>query len=221
MTALVGPSGEGKSTVARLCTRFWDIDSGRITLGGTDISAVDPESLMSRFSIVFQDVVLFNTSVMENIRIGRKGATDDEVMEVARKAQCDEFVSRLPEGYRTTIGENGGKLSGGERQRISIARAILKDAPIIIMDEATASLDTESESRVQQALSELISDKTVIIIAHRMRTVMEADKIVVLKGGRVVEQGSPEELRRQEGVFANMVRLQTGSGNWSLGGGDA
>ena len=221
MTALVGPSGEGKSTVARLCTRFWDIDSGRITLGGTDISAVDPESLMSRFSIVFQDVVLFNTSVMENIRIGRKGATDDEVMGVARKAQCDEFVSRLPEGYRTTIGENGGKLSGGERQRISIARAILKDAPIIIMDEATASLDTESESRVQQALSELISDKTVIIIAHRMRTVMEADKIVVLKGGRVVEQGSPEELRRQEGVFANMVRLQTGSGNWSLGGGDA
>jgi ATP-binding cassette subfamily B protein len=218
VTALVGPSGEGKSTVARLCTRFWDIDSGKITLGGTDISTVDPESLMSKFSIVFQDVVLFNTSVMENIRIGRKGATDEEVMEAARKAQCDDFVSRLSEGYGTVIGENGGKLSGGERQRISIARAILKDAPIIIMDEATASLDTESESRVQQALSELISDKTVIIIAHRMRTVMEADKIVVLKGGSVVEQGSPEELRQRDGTFANMVRLQSGSGNWNIGG---
>jgi ATP-binding cassette subfamily B protein len=218
VTALVGPSGEGKSTVARLCTRFWDIDSGKITLGGIDISTVDPESLMSKFSIVFQDVVLFNTSVMENIRIGRKGATDEEVMEAARKAQCDDFVSRLSEGYGTVIGENGGKLSGGERQRISIARAILKDAPIIIMDEATASLDTESESRVQQALSELISDKTVIIIAHRMRTVMEADKIVVLKGGSVVEQGSPEELRQRDGTFANMVRLQSGSGNWNLGG---
>ena len=218
VTALVGPSGEGKSTVARLCTRFWDIDSGKITLGGIDISTVDPESLMSKFSIVFQDVVLFNTSVMENIRIGRKGATDEEVMEAARKAQCDDFVSRLSEGYGTVIGENGGKLSGGERQRISIARAILKDAPIIIMDEATTSLDTESESRVQQALSELISDKTVIIIAHRMRTVMEADKIVVLKGGSVVEQGSPEELRQRDGTFANMVRLQSGSGNWNIGG---
>ncbi len=221
VTALVGPSGGGKSTVARLCTRFWDIDSGKITLGGTDISAVDPESLMSKFSIVFQDVVLFNTSVMENIRIGRKGATDEEVMEAARKAQCDDFVSRLPEGYGTVIGENGGKLSGGERQRISIARAILKDAPVIIMDEATASLDTESESRVQQALSELISDKTVIIIAHRMRTVMEADKIVVLKGGSVAEQGSPGELRQRDGVFASMVRLQSGSGNWNLGSGGA
>ncbi len=221
VTALVGPSGEGKSTVARLCTRFWDIDSGKITLGGTDISTVDPESLMSKFSIVFQDVVLFNTSVMENIRIGRKGATDEEVLEAARKAQCDEFISKLPEGYATVIGENGGKLSGGERQRISIARAILKDAPIIIMDEATASLDTESESRVQEALSELISDKTVIIIAHRMRTVMEADKIVVLRGGTVAEQGSPEELRQKDGIFANMVRLQTGSGNWSLRGENA
>ena len=216
VTALVGPSGEGKSTVARLCTRFWDIDSGRITLGGTDISTVDPESLMSKFSIVFQDVVLFNTSVMENIRIGRKGATDDEVMEAARKAQCDEFVSKMPDGYDTVIGENGGKLSGGERQRISIARAILKDAPIIILDEATASLDTESESRVQEALSELISDKTVMIIAHRMRTVQEADRIVVLKGGSVAEQGSPDELCQQDGVFANMVRLQTNSGSWDL-----
>ncbi len=217
VTALVGPSGEGKSTVARLCTRFWDIDSGKITLGGTDISTVDPESLMSRFSIVFQDVVLFNTTVLENIRIGRKGASDAEVMEAARKAQCDDFVSKLPEGYNTVIGENGGKLSGGERQRISIARAILKDSPIIIMDEATASLDTESESRVQRALSELIADKTVIIIAHRMRTVQDADRIVVLKGGCVAEQGSPEELRQKDGVFANMVRLQTGSDSWSLG----
>lgn len=221
VTALVGPSGEGKSTVARLCTRFWDVDSGRITLGGTDISTVDPESLMSKFSMVFQDVVLFNTSIMDNIRIGRKGATDEEVMEAARKAQCDEFVQRLPEGYSTVIGENGGKLSGGERQRISIARAILKDAPIIIMDEATASLDTESESRVQEALSELIVDKTVIIIAHRMRTVQEADRIVVLKEGTVAEQGSPEELRNRDGIFANMVRLQTGSGSWALRGGDA
>jgi len=221
VTALVGPSGEGKSTVARLCTRFWDVDSGRITLGGTDISTVDPESLMSKFSMVFQDVVLFNTSIMDNIRIGRKGATDEEVMEAARKAQCDEFVQRLSEGYSTIIGENGGKLSGGERQRISIARAILKDAPIIIMDEATASLDTESESRVQEALSELIVDKTVIIIAHRMRTVQEADRIVVLKGGTVAEQGSPEELRNRDGIFANMVRLQTGSGSWALRGGDA
>ncbi|MBE6528839.1 MAG: ABC transporter ATP-binding protein [Thermoplasmata archaeon] len=218
VTALVGPSGEGKSTVARLCTRFWDIDSGRITLGGTDISTVDPEALMSKFSIVFQDVVLFNTSVMENIRIGRKGATDEEVMDAARRAQCDEFVNKLPEGYSTVIGENGGKLSGGERQRISIARAILKDAPIIIMDEATASLDTESESRVQEALSELIVDKTVIIIAHRMRTVQEADRIIVLKGGCVEEQGSPEELYNKDGAFANMVRLQTSTGNWSLGG---
>lgn len=219
VTALVGPSGEGKSTVARLCTRFWDVDSGRITLGGTDISTVDPECLLSKFSVVFQDVVLFNTTVMENIRMGRKGATDEEVKEAARRAQCEDFISRLPEGYGTVIGENGGKLSGGERQRISIARAILKDSPVIIMDEATASLDTESETKIQEALSELISDKTVIIIAHRMRTVQEADRIIVLKGGCVAEQGSPEELCRQGGIFANMVGMQTGSGNWSLGSG--
>ena len=216
VTALVGPSGGGKSTVARLATRFWDIEYGRITVGGIDISTVDPEALMSKYSIVFQDVVLFNTSILDNIRIGRKGATDEEVIAAAKAAMCDEFVSALPEGYNTVIGENGGKLSGGERQRISIARAILKDAPIIIMDEATASLDTESESRVQEALSRLIEDKTVLIIAHRMRTVEDADKVVVLSEGRVAETGSPAELRERNGIFARMVELQTGTNTWSL-----
>ncbi|MBR4227111.1 MAG: ABC transporter ATP-binding protein, partial [Candidatus Methanomethylophilaceae archaeon] len=216
VTALVGPSGEGKSTVARLATRFWDVGKGTITLGGIDISTVDPETLMSKYSIVFQDVVLFNTTVMDNIRIGRKGASDEEVLAAAKAAMCDDFVSALPEGYGTVIGENGGKLSGGERQRISIARAILKDAPIIIMDEATASLDTESESKVQEALSRLISEKTVIIIAHRMRTVENADKIVVLSGGRVAEVGSPSYLKDKGGIFSRMVNLQTDSGDWSL-----
>ncbi len=216
VTALVGPSGEGKSTVARLATRFWDVGKGTITLGGVDISTVDPETLMSKYSIVFQDVVLFNTTVMDNIRIGRKGASDEEVLAAAKAAMCDDFVSALPEGYGTVIGENGGKLSGGERQRISIARAILKDAPIIIMDEATASLDTESESKVQEALSRLISEKTVIIIAHRMRTVENADKIVVLSGGRVAEVGSPSYLKDKGGIFSRMVSLQTDSGDWSL-----
>ncbi|MBR2255316.1 MAG: ABC transporter ATP-binding protein [Candidatus Methanomethylophilaceae archaeon] len=218
VTALVGPSGEGKSTVARLATRFWDVDRGRITLGGVDISTVDPETLMGSYSIVFQDVVLFNTTVMENIRIGRKGATDEEVLSAAEAAMCDEFVSALPEGYGTVIGENGGKLSGGERQRISIARAILKDAPVIIMDEATASLDTESESRVQKALSRLVVGKTVLIIAHRMRTVEEADKIVVLSGGKVAEEGSPSDLKESGGLFSRMVELQNGSDAWSLRG---
>ncbi|MBR4181514.1 MAG: ATP-binding cassette domain-containing protein, partial [Candidatus Methanomethylophilaceae archaeon] len=216
VTALVGPSGEGKSTVARLATRFWDVGKGTITLGGIDISTVDPETLMSKYSIVFQDVVLFNTTVMDNIRIGRKGASDEEVLAAAKAAMCDDFVSALPEGYGTVIGENGGKLSGGERQRISIARAILKDAPIIIMDEATASLDTESESKVQEALSRLISEKTVIIIAHRMRTVENADKIVVLSGGKVAEVGSPSYLKDKGGIFSRMVSLQTDSGDWSL-----
>jgi len=216
VTALVGPSGEGKSTVARLATRFWDVDKGQIILGGVDISTVDTEVLMSKYSIVFQDVVLFNTTIMDNIRIGRKGATDEEVLAAAKAALCDEFVSALPDGYNTNIGENGGKLSGGERQRISIARAILKDAPIIIMDEATASLDTESESRVQEALSRLIADKTVVIIAHRMRTVEDADKIVVLSGGKVAEMGAPSELKEAGGIFSRMVDLQTNSGTWSL-----
>jgi ATP-binding cassette subfamily B protein len=216
VTALVGPSGGGKSTVARLAMRFWDTDRGTITLGGIDISTVDPETLLSRYSIIFQDVVLFNTSVKENIRIGRKGATDEEVLEAARLAMCDEFVLDLPDGYDTVIGENGGKLSGGERQRISIARAILKDAPVIIMDEATASLDTESESMVQQALSELVADKTVLIIAHRMRTVEDADRIVVLSGGRVAESGTPSELRKQGGIFSRMADLQSGSQAWTI-----
>jgi ATP-binding cassette subfamily B protein len=216
VTALVGPSGSGKSTVARLATRFWDTGSGTITLGGIDIRAVDPETLMSKYSIVFQDVVLFNTTVMENIRIGRKGASDEDVLAAAKAAMCDEFVSLLPYGYDTVIGENGGKLSGGERQRISIARAILKDAPIIIMDEATASLDTESESRVQRALSSLISDKTVLVIAHRMRTIENADKIVVLSDGKVAEEGSPVDLKERGGIFSRMVELQNGSRTWSL-----
>ncbi len=216
VTALVGPSGEGKSTVARLATRFWDVNKGQITLGGIDISTVDPETLMSKYSIVFQDVVLFNTSVMDNIRIGRKGASDEEVLAAAKAAMCDEFVSQLPDGYNTVIGENGGKLSGGERQRISIARAILKDAPVIIMDEATASLDTESESKVQEALSRLIVDKTVMIIAHRMRTVEDADRIVVLSGGKVAENGAPSDLKEDGGIFSRMVKLQTDSGSWSL-----
>lgn len=216
VTAIIGPSGEGKTTAAKLAARFWDLDGGRITVGGVDVSTVDPETLLSCYSIVFQDVTLFNTTVRDNIRIGRSGATDEEVMEAARLAQCDEFVSNLPEGYDTVIGENGAKLSGGERQRISIARALLKDAPIILLDEATASLDTECETQVQQAISTLVRDKTVLIVAHRMRTIEEADRIVVLRDGTVEEQGSPEELRAKGGTFANMVRLQTMSEGWSL-----
>ena len=216
VTALIGPSGEGKTTAAKLAARFWDLDGGAITVGGVDISEIDPETLLSCYSIVFQDVTLFNTTVMDNIRIGRKGATDEEVMEAARAANCDDFVSKLPEGYMTVIGENGAKLSGGERQRISIARALLKDAPIILLDEATASLDTECETQVQQAISELVRDKTVLIVAHRMRTIEGADRIVVLKDGTVEEDGSPGQLMSEGGTFANMVRLQSQSNGWSL-----
>ena len=216
VTAIVGPSGEGKTTAAKLAARFWDLDGGRITVGGVDISGIDPETLLSCYSIVFQDVTLFNTSVMDNIRIGRRGATDEEVLAAARAANCDDFVSGLPEGYMTVIGENGAKLSGGERQRISIARALLKDAPIILLDEATASLDTECETQVQQAISELVRDKTVLIVAHRMRTVEGADRIVVLGDGTVVEDGSPDRLMAGNGTFANMVRIQNASGGWSL-----
>lgn len=216
VTALVGPSGGGKSTVAKLAARFWDADGGRITVGGVDIRTVDPETLLSYYSIVFQDVVLFNSSVMDNIRIGRKGATDEEVLEAAKAANCDAFVSRLEDGYRTVIGENGAKLSGGERQRISIARAILKDAPIILLDEATASLDTECESQVQAALSRLIAGRTVIVVAHRMRTVEGADRIVVISGGTVSEQGTPGELMESGGMFARMVGLQRETSGWSL-----
>ena len=216
VTALIGPSGEGKTTAAKLAARFWDVDSGRITVGGVDVSTVDPEVLLSCYSIVFQDVTLFNTTVRDNIRIGRRNATDEEVLAAAKAAQCDDFVSELPEGYDTVIGENGAKLSGGERQRISIARAILKDAPIILLDEATASLDTECETQVQQALSTLVRDKTVLIVAHRMRTIEDADKVVVLKDGKAEEQGRPEDLRAEGGTFDHMVRLQRMSEDWAI-----
>ena len=209
VTAIIGPSGGGKSTVSKLAARFWDVDGGSIRLGGKDISQVDPEKLLSAYSIVFQDVILFDNTIMENIRIGRKGATDEEVMRAAEEAQCDEFISRLPDGYQTVIGENGSALSGGERQRISIARALLKDAPVVLLDEATASLDAENETYIQEAISRLIKDKTVIIIAHRMRTVSGADKIVVIDGGHVAETGKPSELIKKNGIYAKMVRLQT------------
>ncbi len=216
VTALVGPSGGGKTTVSRLAARFWDINQGKITVGGMDVSKIDPETLMSLYSIVFQDVTLFNNTIMENIRIGRKDATDEEVLAAARLANCDEFAEKLPKQWNSMIGENGCELSGGERQRISIARAFLKDAPIILLDEATASLDVENETLIQSALSRLIKDKTVLVIAHRMRTVAGADKIVVLSQGRVAEQGIPEELYQKNGIYSRMVRLQTESQNWTL-----
>ncbi len=208
VTALIGPSGGGKTTVSRLAARFWDVTKGKVTFGGEDISEVDPEALLKYYSIVFQDVTLFNNTIMENIRIGKNGASDEEVINAAMLANCDEFVSRLPDGYNTIIGENGEKLSGGERQRISIARAFLKDAPVILLDEATASLDAENETLIQQSISRLIKDKTVMIIAHRMRTVAGADKIVVIKDGRADEQGTPEELEKQNGIYAKMLALQ-------------
>lgn len=208
VTALVGPSGGGKSTVAKLSARFWDIDKGVITLGGEDISKIDPETLLNYYSIVFQDVTLFNSSVMDNIRLGKKSASDEDVMRAAQLAQCDEFVKKLSQGYDTLIGENGERLSGGERQRISIARAILKDAPIILLDEATASLDAENESKIQIALSELIKNKTVLIIAHRMRTVLGADKIVVIKDGSIPEMGTPMQLKEKQGIFSSMLKTQ-------------
>ena len=217
VTALVGPSGGGKTTVSRLAARFWDADSGRITLGGMDVSKIDPEALLSQYSIVFQDVTLFNGSVMDNIRIGRRGATDKEVRAAAKLANVDEFAEKLPEGWDTDIGENGSFLSGGERQRISIARAFLKDAPVILLDEATASLDVENETAIQSALSRLIRGKTVLVIAHRMRTVEGADKVVVLKDGVVAEQGSPEALLKKDGVFARMAARQRRSAAWTIG----
>ena len=210
ITALVGPSGSGKSTAAKLAARFWDIQGGHIRLGGEDISRIEPETLLTNYSVVFQDVVLFNASVKDNIRIGKRDATDEEVRHVARLAQCDEFVGKMPQGYDTVIGENGETLSGGERQRISIARALLKNAPIVLLDEATASLDVENETKIQGAISELVRDKTVLIIAHRMRTVANADKIVVLDNGSVAETGSPTELEKQNGIFARMVERQKG-----------
>lgn len=217
VTALVGPSGGGKSTAARLAARFWDVEKGSVAIGGMDVKGIDPEYLLKHISVVFQDVMLFNNTVMENIRIGRKDATDKEVMEAAKAAQCMDFIQRLPEGFQTRIGENGSALSGGERQRLSIARALLKDAPVIILDEATASLDVENESLIQSAISNLIRNKTVLIIAHRMRTVAQADKIVVLKDGKVAEEGSPEVLYRKNGIYRHMTDLQNQSQNWSIG----
>ena len=216
VTALVGPSGSGKSTCARLAARLWDISKGVIRVGGVNISAVDPEVLLRDYSMVFQDVVLFDDTVMENIRLGRRGATDEEVRAAAKAANCDEFVHRLPQGYNTPIGENGTKLSGGERQRISIARALLKDAPIVLLDEATASLDVENETKVQGALSRLLSGKTVLVIAHRMRTVEAADRIIVLADGRVAEEGTPAELMDKNGLYRRMVELQRQSSAWQL-----
>lgn len=217
VTALVGPSGGGKTTVSRLAARFWDISKGRITVGGQDISRIDPETLMSVYSIVFQDVTLFNNSILENIRVGKKDATDEEVLAAARLANCDEFALKLPKEYQTEIGENGSELSGGERQRISIARAFLKDAPIILLDEASASLDVENETAIQEALSRLIQNKTVVVIAHRMRTVSGADKIVVLSDGTIAEEGSPAELFAREGsMFSRMAQLQAASTEWCI-----
>ena len=217
VTALVGPSGSGKSTCARLAARLWDISEGTIAVGGVDINMIDPETLLSDYSMVFQDVVLFDDTVMENIRLGKHGATDDEVRAAAAAANCDEFVNKLPQGYATPIGENGARLSGGERQRISIARALLKNAPIVLLDEATASLDVENETKVQGALSRLLAGKTVLVIAHRMRTVEAADKIVVLVDGRVAEEGSPEELlAKDDGLFKHMTQLQGASAGWSI-----
>lgn len=216
VTALVGPSGGGKTTVSRLAARFWDSRKGKITVGGMDVKEIDPEKLMSLYSIVFQDVTLFDNTIMENIRLGKRGATDEEVMSAARLANVDEFAEKFPDKWNTNIGENGCELSGGERQRISIARAFLKDAPIILLDEATASLDVENETMIQTALSRLIKDKTVLIIAHRMRTVAGADKIVVLADGVVAEQGTPDELYKKNGIYARMVDLQSASGKWKI-----
>ncbi|MBP3891982.1 MAG: ABC transporter ATP-binding protein [Solobacterium sp.] len=216
ITALVGPSGSGKSTCARLSARLWDVTGGNILVGGIPISTIDPETLLRDYSMVFQDVVLFDDTVKENIRLGKRGASDEEVYAAAKAANCEEFIQKLPNGYDTNIGENGTKLSGGERQRISIARALLKDAPIVLLDEATASLDVENESKIQEALSRLLKGKTVLVIAHRMRTIEAADKIVVLKDGHVEEEGSPEELKKKNGTFTKMLALQNASTAWSI-----
>ncbi|MDU7250819.1 MAG: ABC transporter ATP-binding protein [Clostridium sp.] len=216
VTALIGPSGSGKSTTAKLAARFWDVDKGNISLGGLDIAKIEPEALLKNYTIVFQDVTLFNDTVMENIRLGRRDASDEDVLKAAKLAMCDDFVSKMPKAYNTVIGENGSTLSGGERQRISIARALLKDSPIILLDEATASLDAENETKIQRALSELIKNKTVLVVAHRMRTVENADKVVVLADGYVAEQGTPDELFKKDGLYKHMVQLQSESMDWSL-----
>lgn len=216
VTALVGPSGGGKSTIANLAAGFYNVDSGRILLGGTDTAPIDSTALMKDFSVVFQNVVLFNNTVMENIRVGRKNATDADVVAAAKAAHCHEFIERLPDGYQTVIGENGSTLSGGECQRLSIARALLKDAPIILLDEATASLDVDNETETQEAITRPVKGKTVLIIAHRMRTVENADKIVVLDGGVVAESGTHEELMKKNGLYHKLVELQTVAADWKL-----
>ena len=216
VTALVGPSGGGKSTAMKLSARFWDVQKGDISIGGIDISTIDPEELLKKISIVFQDVTLFNNTVLENIRIGKKDATDEEVKAAAKYANCEEFINKMPDGYNSFIGENGRSLSGGERQRLSIARALLKDAPIILLDEATSSLDIKNESLVQDAISKLIKDKTVLVIAHRMRTVAGADKIVLIKDGKVEEEGKYNELIKKDGLYKKMVELQVKSANWNI-----
>ena len=217
VTAIVGPSGGGKSTVANLAAGFYDVNGGKITLGGTDIRPVDSVVMMKDFSVVFQNVVLFNNTVMENIRVGRKNATDEDVIAAAKAARCHEFIMKLPDGYQTVIGENGSTLSGGEGQRLSIARALLKDAPVILLDEATASLDVDNETEIQEAISRLVKGKTVLVIAHRMRTVENADQIVVLDGGVVTEHGTHDELMKKNGLYARLVRLQTETAQWKLG----
>lgn len=216
MTALVGPSGGGKSTIANLAAGFYPVDGGRITLGGTDIAPIDSTALLKNFSVVFQNVVLFNNTVMENIRVGRKDAADEEVMAAAKAAHCHEFIEKLPQGYQTVIGENGSTLSGGECQRLSIARALLKDAPVILLDEATASLDVDNETEIQEAITRLVRGKTVLIIAHRMRTVENADKIVALDGGVVAESGTHEELIHRNGLYRRLVELQNAAAEWKL-----
>jgi ATP-binding cassette subfamily B protein len=218
VTALVGPSGSGKTTLSRLIARFWDVREGEILIGSTNIREIDPERLMSYMSFVFQDVVLFNDTVMNNIRIGKQGASDEEIYAAAKMARCDEFIHELPDGYETVIGENGSTLSGGERQRISIARALLKGAPIVLLDEATASLDPENETLIQEAISELVKGRTVIVIAHRLRTVMGADKIAVLENGRLVEEGTGDELIARNGLFSRLAQIQQESMGWSMGG---
>ncbi|AKA68067.1 ABC transporter ATP-binding protein [Clostridium scatologenes] len=216
VTALIGPSGGGKTTVSRLASRFWDVSKGKITVGGMDVSKIDPEKLMSLYSIVFQDVTLFNNSVIENIRVGRKDATDEEVINAGKLAHCDEFIEKMPKGWNTMIGENGSELSGGERQRLSIARAFLKDAPIILLDEATASLDVENETMIQESLSRLIKNRTVLIIAHRMRTVAGVHKIVVLKDGIVAEEGRPDILIKEGEIYKHMNKIQLEAASWQF-----
>ena len=216
VTALVGPSGGGKSTVANLAAGFYDVDSGTISLGGTDIAPIDSVAMMKDFSVVFQNVVLFNNTIMENIRVGRKNASDQEVIEAAKAARCHEFIEKLPEKYQTVIGENGSTLSGGECQRLSIARALLKDAPVILLDEATASLDVDNETEIQEAISRLVKGKTVLVIAHRMRTVERADQIIVLADGVVAESGTHEKLMEKDGLYARLVKLQNASAEWKL-----